>query len=118
MAFTHFIRTAQRTLVALLLVVQVGFVNAEALWMALAHVPHQHLLETHTASDIQATPSQSQDALHHCDICHGHNAHFAVLPSTELIETLHFQAFHQPKVLFAYASLRLESLYRPPIFLS
>ncbi|MEN9465952.1 MAG: hypothetical protein RL217_2133 [Pseudomonadota bacterium] len=118
MAFTHFIRTAQRTLVALLLVVQVGFVNAEALWMALAHVPHQHLLETHTASDIQATPSQSQDALHHCDICHGHNAHFAVLPSMEQIETLEFQALPALKPLLSYTSLGLESLYRPPIFLS
>lgn len=116
--------SARRTLVLLLVFWQIGFVNAEALWMAVAHVPHPHLLEQsqsanpETLNPLQLDFSQQvPEASHHCDICHGHCAHFAVLPSMTQIEPWYTDRSRIACSIGLYVSVHAKSLYRPPSLL-
>lgn len=110
------IRTpSKRWLVMLLLLLQVGFVNSEPLWMMAAEVEHHHLFEDSSLSaQFQSTESH-QESTHHCDICHGHGTHFAVLPVIDVGDKLVPQPIVKPLLALPYLFLNLNSIYRPPI---
>ena len=107
--------TIKRCLAILLLLLQVGFVNAEGLWMEAAKVEHHHLLEaSSTAAQFQLS-NQHQDAAHHCDVCHGHSVHAAIIPCLPSASVPPMAVLAEMMPANAYLSTYPNSIYRPPI---
>lgn len=116
--------SAKRALIALLLLLQIGFVNGETLLMAAANIEHHALFSIEDNDHAQSTSELAHNAFdsaqphdtgsHHCDICHGHSAHFALTADKDMIE-LQFSAVQQTLPSTNYHSCNLGSIYRPPI---
>lgn len=102
-------------LVMLLLVLQIGFVNAEPLWMNAAEIEHHHLLENSDFAQQYQISEYHEESAHHCDVCHGHGAHLVLLPSqpTSSKENTVIEQHRLPATI--YTSAHSRSIYRPPI---
>lgn len=114
---THFTYTyfAKQWLIMLLLVLQVGFVSAEPLWMAAAEVEHHHLLENSDFAQQYQVSEHHEDGAHHCDVCHGHGAHLVILPAQADATKISPASEQQVLPGIIYASINPLSIYRPPI---
>lgn len=107
----------KRFILYCLLATQLGFVNAEPLLMALAQVEHHHLFENTDFTEQFKTSENHQNFAHHCDVCHGHSSHLAVLVCNNdepplIGDQSSSVSYHQH-----YYSLKLNVIYRPPIAL-
>lgn len=100
----------RQCLVVLLLVLQVGFINAESLWMAPVQSGHHHVLD-----GTELSVQEQQSNTDHCDICHGNGAHLALLPVASTASPVVYPAATQVAPKFLYLSTSLNGIYRPPI---
>lgn len=108
--------STKRLIMMLLILLQVGFVSAEPLWMSAAAVEHHNLVENSETTTQNQLSEAPQEATHHCDVCHGHNAHLAVLAIENTSEPIDYisQTFVLPEVSYNLVNPNL--IYRPPIF--
>ena len=116
MNLSRFFQRTRSGLTLLLFVLQAGFVNAESLWMMAANVEHHHLLENSSFVVQYQVTEHHQEGIHHCDVCHGHSAHFALTPAVHDPETP--ELLQQTRCLpeLPYSSRSVHFIYRPPIF--
>lgn len=107
--------STKQWLIMLLLVLQIGFVNAEPLWMKAANVEHHHLLENSEFAQQYQASEHHEDGAHHCDVCHGHGAHLLILPAQTTTNKAASINEQQALPSILYASTNPNSIYRPPI---
>src|SRR5699024_7188579 len=100
----------RQCLVVLLLVLQVGFINAESLWMAPVQSGHHHVLD-----GTELSVQEQQSNADHCDICHGNGAHLALLPVASTARPVVYPTATHFATKFLNLSSSLNAIYRLPI---
>lgn len=102
--------STQQCLVMLLLVLQVGFINAESLWMAPVQSGHHHVLD-----GTELSVQEQQSSADHCDICHGNGAHLALFPLAPTASPVVYPTAAKTPPKNLYLSTSINAIYRPPI---